>query len=101
MADQLEKDSWVFVAVENPGGEEKFVGLADKTSDMSYIPAFLTKDEAKTCFINLPREKGKKYEIQAVLFEELAKDAAAGGFLIFLLDGDGKIINRINPAKKK
>ncbi len=100
MAGEPEKDSWVFVAVENPGGHEKFVGLTDKDSKFSYIPAFLTKDDAKTCFINMPREQGKKYEVQAVMFEDLARDAAANGFLIFILDSEGRILNKIDPAKK-
>jgi len=98
MAGQPEKDSWVFVAVENPGANENFVGLADARSGISYIPTFLTKDEAQACFINMPREAGKKYEIQAVIFEDLAQDAAVNGFLIFILNSDGKILNKIDPA---
>ena len=99
MANQPEKESWVYVAVENPGGNENFVGLADDQSGIAYIPAFLSKDEAQACFINMPREPGKKYEIQAVIFEDLVRDAAANGFLIFILDKEGKILNKIDPAE--
>ena len=98
MANLPEKESWVYVAVENPGGNENFVGFADDQSGIAYIPAFLSKDEAQACFLNMPREAGKKYEIQAVIFEDLARDAAANGFLIFILDKDGKILNQIDPA---
>lgn len=98
MANQPEKESWVYVAVENPGGNESFVGLADEQSGIAYIPAFLTKDDAQACFINMPRQAGKKYEIQAVIFEDLARDASANGFLIFMTDRDGKILNKIDPA---
>ncbi|MBS3758913.1 MAG: hypothetical protein KGY61_09655 [Desulfobacterales bacterium] len=98
MANQPEKDSWVFVAVENPGGDEKFVGLADDESNIAYIPAFLTKDDAQTCFLNMPREQGKKYEVQAIIFEDLATDALANGFLIFILDHEGKILDKIDPS---
>ncbi len=99
MENQPEKESWVYVAVENPGGSESFVGLADEQSGIAYIPAFSTKDEAQACFINMPREAGKKYEIQAVIFEDLARDAAVNGFLIFILDKDAKILNKIDPAE--
>lgn len=98
MTNQPEKDSWVYVAVENPGGDEKFVGLADDKSNIAYIPAFLAKDDAQTCFLNMPREPGKKYEIQAVIFEDLANDALSNGFLIFILDNEGRILNKIDPS---
>ncbi len=98
MSKQPEKDSWVYVAVENPGGDEKFVGLADDKSKIAYIPAFLAKDEAQACFLNMPRESGKKYEIQAVIFEDLANDALDNGFLIFILNSEGKILNKIDPS---
>jgi hypothetical protein len=35
--------------------------------------------------------------VQAVLREELVKDAAAGGFLIFLLNESGDILEKIKP----
>ncbi|MFO7839682.1 MAG: hypothetical protein R6X08_09315 [Desulfosalsimonadaceae bacterium] len=98
MTKQPEKDEWVYVAIQNPGGDENFVGYMDEASQIAYIPAFLTKDEAQTCFINMPRDPNKKYEIQAVIFEDLTSDAAANGFLIFLLDAAGKITNKIDPA---
>ena len=98
MTNQLKQNSWIYVAVENPGGDEKFVGFADEVSNIAYIPAFLTKDEAQTCFLNMPRQPGKKYEIQAVIFEDLANDASANGFLIFILDNECKILNKINPT---
>jgi hypothetical protein len=98
MTAQPRKDDWVYVAVENPGGREQFVGYTDESSGVSYIPAFANKEEAQACFINMPRETGKKYEVQAVLFGELAKDAVANTFLIFMLDGEGRIRNKIDPA---
>ena len=98
MTTQPTKNDWVYVAVENPGGREQFVGYTDEPSGISYIPVFSSKEDAQACFINLPRKSGKKYEIQAVLFGELARDAAANTFLIFLLDGEGRIQDKIDPA---
>ncbi len=99
MDKQPKKDAWVYVAVENPGGNERFVGYTHpENSETAYIPAFLSKEEAQTCFINMPRDQGKKYEIQAVIYEDLARDAASNGFLIFILDSEGTIQNKVDPA---
>lgn len=98
MRTQPVPSDWVYVAVEKTTGQEGFVGYTDETSGVSYIPAFLAKEEAQACFLNLPRQPGKTYEIQAVLVEELARDALANTFLIFLLDGEGRIQQKIDPA---
>lgn len=97
MSEALENESWIYVAVEDPGGSEKFMGLYDEQSGISYIPAFHEKEAAMACLINLPRSPGKKYEVQAVMFEELAKDARNNGFLIFMLDAGGRILKQIQP----
>ncbi|MFO8112988.1 MAG: hypothetical protein R6T92_10815 [Desulfosalsimonadaceae bacterium] len=92
-----EKDRWIYVAVEDPGGEEKFVGLHDTDSNVSYIPAFETKEDALSCLVNMPRRHNRKYEVQAVLFDVLCEDARNNDFLIFLTDGSGKVLERITP----
>ncbi len=95
MPDDSKKDKWLYVAVEDPGGNEKFVGLYDKQADISYIPAFESKEDALTALVNLPRQEGKKYEVQAVLADILCEDARKNGFLVFLTDGDGKMRGQI------
>jgi hypothetical protein len=93
MTISLKPETWVYVAVMDPGANEQYVGLVD-ADETSFIPAFLTKDEAQTCLINMPREKNKKYEVQAILYEELASDAIKNGFAVYLLDGQGKIMEK-------
>jgi len=61
MKTEVKNDTWVFVAIQNPGKEEKFLGLYDDQTDVSYIPAFLNKDDAQSCLIHLPTKKGQKY----------------------------------------
>lgn len=90
-------DQWVWVVVQDPGEEEQFLGQHDKEENISFIPAFRSKDDALQCFMNMAREKGRKYEVQAVLYEALSKDAAAGGFMIFLLNANGEILEKIKP----
>ncbi len=97
MGKSIDKDSWVFVVIQNPGVDEKLVGIHDKEKDIDFIPAFMKKEEAAEYFMNLPREAGKKYEVQAIIFEELSADAAKNGFMIFLLDKEGRTQEKIEP----
>jgi len=97
MQSNLASDSWIWVVVQNPGGDEQFLGQYDDKKDVAFIPAFYEKENAQKAIGNLITEKGKKYEAQAILFEELAKDAAQHGFLIFMLNADGEILAEIAP----
>jgi hypothetical protein len=89
-----EAGNWVYVFVCNPGKDESFLGLHNKEKDVDFIPAFQTKEEANDCFLTLPREKGKKYELQAVHIEELQDIATNRGFAVTLVDSDGKVITK-------
>ena len=97
MKDAKNADQWVWVVVQDPGGQEQFLGQHDNLEDISYIPAFRSKEEAQQCFMNMALRKNCKYEVQAILMEVLAKDAAANEFMIFLLNENGKILEKIKP----
>ena len=92
------KQDWVYAVVQSRGDQGVFVGYREESSNSSYIPAFYNKEDATNCFARLPREPNEKHEIQAVLFEELVRDAAGHSFLIFMLDGEGHIQQQIDPA---
>ena len=83
---------WVYVVVGKKGAQENYLGLLDDTTKVNFIPAFKTKEAAQDCFLTLPREKGQKYEVQAVLIEELNDQAADNGFVVAMVDKDGNII---------
>lgn len=100
MTTSINADTWVWVVVQNPGGDEKFLGQLDEKNKISFIPAFYQKADAQQCFLQMHRQKGKKYEIQAIFFDELAKDAAKHGFRIFMLNEDGKVLEEIEPQKE-
>jgi hypothetical protein len=91
----IKGDTWVWVVVQDPGGDEQFLGQLDEEKNISFIPAFYQKEDAQQCFVQMHREKGRKYEIQAIFFDELTKDAAKQGFMIFMLDEDGKVSEEI------
>jgi len=92
-ADKNNKD-WVYVIVGKEGTKESFLGLFDETTKMNFIPSFSTKEDAQDCFLSLPREKGKKYEVQAVHIDELNDHAAQNGFVVAMVDKDGKILKK-------
>lgn len=90
--EKTEVDTWVYVFVCDPGNNESLLGLYNKEKDVNFIPAFKSKEEANDCFLTLPREKGKKYELQAIHIEELHEEATKNGFAVALVDSEGKII---------
>ena len=97
MGGVIEGNPWVWVMVQNPGGNEQFFGLNDDEAGISFIPVFLEKETALQCFINMPREAGEKYEAQAIRYEYLADQVARNGFVLYVLDGDGQVLYRGKP----
>jgi hypothetical protein len=97
MTNKLKPDTWIWVIVQDPGGNEQFLGQHDEKKDVAFIPAFFEKDIAQQAIGKLITEKGTKYEAQAILVEELVKDAAQHGFFIFMLNADGEIMEEISP----
>ena len=93
MEEKSSETGWVYVVVCNPEKEASFLGLHDSEKNVNFIPAFESKDAANDGFLSLPREKGKKYEIQAVHITELNEDAAKNGFTVVLVDGDGRVVS--------
>jgi len=49
------------------------------------------------CMNLMTRDKNKKYEAQAVIYSDLCDQASAGGFMLYVLDGEGKILDKIEP----
>ncbi len=92
MEEKEKIEGWVYVIVCNPGVNEQFLGLYDKEKSVDFIPAFPSKEAANDCFLTLPKEKGKKYEVQAIHIEELTVEATKNGFLVAMFDNDGNII---------
>ena len=93
----VEATTWLYVAILKTGPSEQIVGQTESEHDISFIPAFLDKESAQQAMFHLHLEKKKKYEVQAIIYEDLARHAAENGFLIFVLDDEGKVFERL-PA---
>ena len=95
---QLIKDhQWVYVVVQDPGANDQYLGQYETESDTAFIPLFIEKEHALMCMNLLVKDKDKKYEVQAVIYEELAKNAAEGGFKLYVLNNEGAIEEKIIP----
>ena len=97
MSELVNDEQWVWVIVEDPGGDEQFLGQKDTEKGVSFIPTFLEKGEAEQGLSRLPKEEGRKYEVQAILFEDLSQRVAASGFVLFLVDGTGRVLEKVIP----
>ncbi|MDX2451402.1 hypothetical protein [Desulfosarcina sp.] len=93
----VEATTWLYVAILKAGPSEQIVGQTDTEQDISFIPAFLDKESAQQAMFHLHLEKKQKYEVQAMIFEDLARHASENGFLVFVLDEEGKVLERL-PA---
>jgi hypothetical protein len=87
-------EGWVWVVVQTLEGTEQYLGQHDEKADVVFIPAFNDKESAQNGLLSLKRQPRGKYEVQAVYLEELQKDAAANGFVVFILDDEGRILSK-------
>jgi hypothetical protein len=97
MGSVIQGNPWVWVVVLDPGKNEQFLGQHDQEDDISFIPVFLDKEEALQALDRLAREEGHRYEVQAIQYEELARSSAQHGFMLFILNAKGEILEKLKP----
>ena len=92
------KDVWYFVIIQNPEtSSEQFVGYTDQTKKTDFIPAFHTKDIAQQCFLVMPKDiMNEKYEVQAIIKEDLMEHARKNNFEVFILDDKGNKLGKLS-----
>ncbi len=93
----LTKSTWVYAIVLSPGGPERFFGQHDPEKDISFIPFFIEKEDAQSCALNMTRGLSEKHEVQAIIYEDLCLHSVQSKFLLYQLDGDGKVLDIIKP----
>ena len=97
MSRKIKDDQWVWVVVQDPEGNEQFLGQRDEAKDISFIPTFFEKEAALQCMNHLALERGHKYEVQAILYEDLLPKAVEAGFRLFVLNESGEVLEKIDP----
>lgn len=85
------KDQWYYIVVQNPGTpNEEFLGYEDGESGDTFLPAFNSKEEASQCFLMMPKDAiNHKYEVQAMIKDDLMALSRDSDFKVFLLDDKG------------
>ena len=94
----LEKDTWIWVIVQDPGGNEMFLGQYDEKKDISFIPAFLEKDDAKASLDLINKDDALKYEAQAIKYGLLEQYCRENNFIVFICNASGEILSK--PMEK-
>ncbi|RLC32549.1 MAG: hypothetical protein DRH37_00280 [Deltaproteobacteria bacterium] len=95
---RIKNDQWVYVLVHGKEGNEQLLGQEDSEKQVFFIPVFLNKEEALMSLNLLARDKGLRYEAQAILYEDVVARAAEQGFMVFVLNGEGEILEKIATA---
>ena len=91
----IDPTTWLYVVIQKDVTDERIVGQTDTEHDVSYIPAFRGKEVAQQAMLHLHLERKNKYEVQAMIYEDLAAHAVKEGFVIFVLDEEGKVLERL------
>ena len=88
----IDKETWVWVIVQDPGGDEMFLGQHDEKTDVSFVPAFYEKEDAKTCLNLINKDENFKYEVQAIKYGLLEKYCTENEFVVFMCNASGEIM---------
>ena len=67
----IKEDQWIWIIVYGQEGNEQMLGQHDSEADVSFIPCFLTKEEAINGLGHLTKCIDITYAIQAILYEDL------------------------------
>jgi hypothetical protein len=93
----ITEHQWIYVVVQDPEKDAQYLGQYETDADVAFIPVFIEKEHALMCLNLLVKDREKKYEVQAVMFEELKEHARASGFKLYVLGDDGAIKEKIMP----
>ena len=97
---KIREDTWLWLVAENPENNEQFLGQVDTENNISFIPAFLSKDAALQGLYHLVRDKKVKFEIQAIQYRDIAPKLGEEGFFLFVLDAEGNVLEKIPPQRQ-
>ncbi|MFH0728865.1 MAG: hypothetical protein V2B19_21330 [Pseudomonadota bacterium] len=93
----IREDQWVWIIVYGQDGNEQMLGQHDSEADISFIPCFLTKEEAVNGLGHLKKDKSLTYSMQAILHEDLKRYAKDNAMMVFVLKPSGEILERVSP----
>lgn len=93
----IKEDQWVWIIVYGQEGNEQMLGQHDSEADISFIPCFLTKEDAINGLGHLTKNINFTYSMQAILYEDLKRYSRDNGMMVFVLKPSGEIMEKISP----
>ncbi|MFH1138043.1 MAG: hypothetical protein V1816_18385 [Pseudomonadota bacterium] len=98
MTDQAKGPGWVWAIIETEGREERLSALEDEERGLRFIPVFSAQEDGVVGLRKFPRRPGVHLEVEAMHLANVAREARAHGYDIFILDYEGKVLERLSPA---
>jgi hypothetical protein len=96
MTISISKQTWVYAVFNKDGEDEKLTGFQDKNGNM-FIPILKTNKEAEIFLSYIPWESDRRYDVQAIIFEDVLNYARESGSLVYLVNGKGEILEEGIP----
>jgi hypothetical protein len=90
MAFSISNETWVYAVIGNPGADEKLAAFHEE-NESTYIPILKTKNEAELFLSCMPRQPGIRYEVQALIFEDILSYAKENKSLVYVVNDKGVI----------
>ncbi|MBU0990902.1 MAG: hypothetical protein KJ737_00290 [Proteobacteria bacterium] len=90
----ISNDTWVFAIIKHPGGSEQLTGFQDEAG-VKYIPVLKTRKAAEVFLSYMNREPGVRYEIQAIIFEDILKYSRENQFCTCIVDEKGVVQEKV------
>lgn len=95
MSDKSKPGNYVFVITESPESDDAvFVGLADENG-APFVPVTEDKEAALMLLGRLAAQGGGKRQVEAIHKVQIAETAREKGFVVFVVDGEGKVRGRL------
>ncbi|MCB2227527.1 MAG: hypothetical protein KQH53_12690 [Desulfarculaceae bacterium] len=98
MSDKTDESKYVWVITQRGKDYENFLGLEDEAGER-FIPVTAEKDHALILMGRLPVDPDVQRTVEAMHREQIGEAARDDGFSLYLVDENGKILERIEgPA---
>ena len=101
MPERIKDDAWIYTVIKDPGSGEQFLGQQEPEANISFLPIFLEKEHAVQSLFQFKVDKRTRCEVQAVIYSDIVQAAGENGFLLYLLDESGNVLDKIAPAIQK
>ena len=92
-------EDYVWVVVESLGQEEVFLGLNDADSGETFIPVTAEREHGLSLLARLPLgPQGSSRQVEAIHQSRLLNLASDQGFAVYLVDQEGRLVQRLDQA---